>query len=282
MPTHTIYTTATRADIRSLAALLPEIMSGRAPDRLGIRHGFSMRLAVAFLSKIKQAFIVKSRGGTDEAGIKWPPLTKAYVAYQRRFGKGEKSALKKAARLGRANSRAPGGKDGLLTAAQERLWWQIYRRNLAWLAAREPLAEAKGHAAAIAWNELKKQGAKTKLEVFGNRQVEILRDTGILFNSLSPGELRESGPDATYSPPGGEGGGEQIVRDGPGHLIVGTNVAYAAAHHHAKTPNRLRRLWPDGGSIPAAWMDDFAKKAAGGLRKAVELLAADLGRGGRI
>ncbi len=282
MPTHTIYTRASRDDIRRLASLLPEIMSGRAPDRLGIRHGFSMRLAVAFLSKIKQAFIVKARGGTDEAGIKWPPLTKAYVAYQRRFGPGERAALKKSAGLGRANSRAPGGKDGLLTAAQEKLWWQIYRRNLAWLAAREDIKTAKGKAAAIAWTELKKQGAKTKLEVFGSRQVEILRDTDVLFNSLSPGELREDGPDASYSPPGGEGGDEQIVRDGPGQLIVGTNVAHAAAHHRAKTPNRLRRLWPDGGSIPAAWMDSFARKASGGLSWAIQLLADDLGRGGRI
>ena len=43
------------------------------------------------------------------------------------------------------------------------------------------------------------RGAKTKVEVLGGRQVEILRDTGVLFNSLSPGREDQpyNGPEAT-------------------------------------------------------------------------------------
>lgn len=242
------------------------ILAGRVPDQHGIARGFMLRLAVAFLEKVKLAFIVKSRGGTDEAGISWPPLSKEYLAYGRRFGRGEQAALKRAAGLGSANRHAPGGK-GLLTAAQEKRWWQIYRSNLPWLAAANPIKVAKSRAAAIAWNQIKKEGGKTKLEVFGNRQVDILRDTGVLFNSLSPGELSPNGPNASYARPDG-----QIVETHPGELIVGTNVAYAAAHHKAKNPKRLRRLWPEANEIPQQWWEYFSRQASGGLRFAVELI----------
>lgn len=266
-----IYTRASRGDIRRLAALLPAVLSGRAPDRLGLAHGFRMRLAFAFLEKVKLAFIEKSRGGTDEAGISWPKLSKAYLAYGRRFGPGEQAALKRGAGLGAANRSAPGGKKGLLTAAQLKRWWQVYARNLAWLAAREPIGEAKGHAAAIAWATLKREGAKTKLEVFGSRQVEILRDTGILFNSLSPGELVDQGPGASYSAPE-----HQVVAERSGQLLVGTNVPYAAAHHAPKRKGGVvRRLWPEPGRVPAAWLDYFQRVAQTGVIKAIDTLAKE-------
>lgn len=268
MPTKVIYTSASRADLKRRLSALPGILSGRLPDRLGIAHGFKMRLAVAFLEKIKLAFITKSRGGTDECGISWPKLSKAYLAYQRRFGPGEKAALKKAAGLGSGNRFAPGGRDGLLTKQQEKEWWAIYRRNLAWLAAREPLGEAKGHAAAIAWAEMKRRGARTKLDVYGNREVEILRDTGTLFNSLQPGVLGELGPDASYSTPDG-----QIVIDRPGELLVGTNVEHAKYHQgDAEKPGR-RRFLPRADEIPPDWHEDFAEHADAGLPIAIEMMA---------
>lgn len=263
MPERIIYTRASRHDIRRIARMLPAILAGRAADPIGVARGFSLRLAVAFLSLVKLAFIIKMRGGTDAAGIRWKPLSKAYLAYGRRFGKGEKAGLKKAAGLGKGNRYSPGGKDGVLTKQQEARWWQVYKRNLGWLAAREGnLGSAKAAAASIAWATIKREGAKTKLEVFGNRQVEILRDTGVLFNSLSPGVLNEAGADASYSPPDG-----QVVRPSPGQMIVGTNVVYAMRNH------RTRPLWPDGDKLPKEWLDDLADQASGGMADAVALLA---------
>lgn len=260
---YTIHTRARRQDIRRMVAMLPLMFSGRAPDSLGIVQGFKLRLAVAFLSKVKEAFIEKSRGGADETGDSWPPLSRKYLAYQRRFGPGEKAALKKGAGLGKANQHAPGGKDGLLTAAQVKEWNRIFARNMRWLEKRYPEEQAKSQAAKIAWTTLKRQGAKTKLDVFGSRQVDILRDTGVLFNSLSPGLLNQSGANASYAPPEG-----QIVETGPGDLIVGTNVRYAAAHQYGvRVPQR--RILPDASRIPASWLEDFAEQATEGFAAAV-------------
>ncbi len=263
----TIYTRASRAEVRRMVALLPTIIAGKTADPGGIAHGFAMRLSMAFFSKVKTAFIDKSRGGTDDAGDKWPPLTKAYLAYGRRFGRGERAALKRGAGLGAGNRFAPGGNKGLLTAAQLKRWNQLYAQNLAWLAARDGIDAAKGHAAAIAWSALKKEGAKTKLEVFGNRQVEILRDTGVLFNSLSPGALTTSGADASYAPPAG-----QVVEHRPGEVLLGTNVEYAAYHHEAKSLKRRRRLWPEPNRIPESWWRSIINQANGGLVDAITLL----------
>lgn len=250
-----------------MIALLPLMFSGRAPDELGIVQGFKLRLAVAFWSKVKQAFIEKSRGGTDETGEKWPRLSRAYLAYQRRFGPGEKSALKKAAGLGKGNHLAPGGKDGLLSVAQLKEWKQVFARNMRWLEKSFPEAEAKGKAAAIAWTVIKSHGAQTKLEVYGNREVEILRDTGVLFNSISPGQLSTNGPDASYSPPD-----NQLLKDLPGELIVGTSVRYAAAHQNGKRVPQ-RRILPEPDRIPASWLEDFSEHATEGFVAAAHEIA---------
>lgn len=260
MSERVLYVRISRPELRRRLALLPAILAGRAPDEFNIQRGFMLRLAVAFLEKVKLAFITKARGGTDEAGESWPKLSRKYLAYGRRFGRGEQAALKKAAGLGRANNRR-----GLLTAAQDKRWKKIYARNLAWLAARESIGEAKAHAASIAWAQLKREGAQTKLDVYGNREVEILRDTGILFNSLSPGLLSPRGADAAYSAKP-----NQIIRFRQGELIVGTEVPYASRHHNGvKVPQR--RLWPR--NIPASWYAYFTRQADAGLAKGIELLS---------
>lgn len=263
MSEFTIHTRARRHDIRRMVAMLPLMFSGRAPDDFGIVQGFKLRLAVAFWSKVKEAFIEKSRGGTDETGDSWPPLSREYLAYQRRFGPGEKAALKSAHGLGKGNRHAPGGKDGLLTKAQVEEWRRIFARNFAWLGKRHSEKDAKAQAAKIAWQTIKRQGAKTKLEVYGTRQVDILRDTGVLFNSLSPGLLNESGPQASYAPPEG-----QTIETGPGDLIVGTSVRYAAAHQYGRRVPQ-RRILPEPDRIPAAWLEDFAEQASEGFAAAV-------------
>lgn len=262
MPRRVFYIRLTRDELYARLRSLPEILAGRAMDRGGIAHGFRMRLAMAFFSKVKQAFIVKSRGGTDDAGIKWKPLTRAYLAYGRRFGRGEQKALKDAAGLTLAHRYAPGGHKGLLTAAQLKRWKGVFVHNLKWLATRYPLEEAKSRAAAIAWATIKREGAKTKLQVFGSRLVEILRDTGLLFNSISPGTLTRTGASANYAPTP-----EQVVKELGASMLVGTNVAYAAANH------KRRPLWPESDQLPESWAEDFQESAAEGIPIAVQMMA---------
>lgn len=257
MPRYVIHTRLRRDELRTRLAEIPRILSGRLPDKLGIARGFMLRLAVAWLSKIKQAFIVKARGGTDECGISWPPLSKKYLAY----GRGPKSTRT-------AGKLSPGGKDGFMSKAQLKQWRRTYARNLAWLATDLPLSEAKSQAARIAWAEAKRAGVKTKLEVFGNREVEILRDRGLLFNSLSPGVLSERGPSADYEPPEG-----QIVNLSPGELAVGSNVEYLKYHQGTPEKPGRRRIWPSASEIPVSWIEDMNETAASGLPIAIEMIA---------
>ncbi len=223
--------------------------------------GIKARTAYSWFSLVKQAFIVKSRGGTDDAGIAWPRLTAKYLAYGRRFGRGEEAALKKAAGLGRGNRYAPGGNKGLLTKAEQLQWNKIFAGSLAYLRAQMPEGEAKARAAQIAWAKLKAMGAKTKLQVYGSRQVEILRDTGVLFNSLSPGQASDNG----YTP----ANAMQVARDLPGVLAVGTRVDYAK-HHNFGAGRRNRRLWPDGSSIPNSWTVRINRETRRGVLFAVQ------------
>lgn len=269
----------TRKDVRDVANQLADLLAGRNGQSSKLAGSFLRAIGFAALSTIKDAYVVKARGGRDEMGIQWPPLSKAYLAYGRRFGRGEQNALKRAAGLGRQHRHAPGGRKGLLTNQQLKTWRQIYARALRRLAVSMPVEEAKRIAAGHAWKVMKEEhGARTKLEVFGNRDVEILRDTGVLLNSLSPGRLTQSG----YHKPSGEGGADQIFELGMASVIVGTNVAYAAAHnygHPARPKLPRRQFLPDDESqIPESWWQDWLEVGLGALEIASRKLFASGGK----
>jgi hypothetical protein len=250
----------TRAELKALTYRLGAILAGREADTLGVARGFLLSLGVAALSDIKDAFVTKARGGTDEMGIKWPPLSKEYLAYGRRFGRGEKVKLTRAAGLDlKLNRFAPGGDKGLLTKDQLIRWRKIFASLVPrFYMSTGNIAFAKTRAAQIAWATLKKEGAKTKLEVFGSRPAEILRDTGILLNSLSPGIVGGTpGPSASYEKPGLPGGEDQIFELGRGQVAVGTTVAYAGAHNKPiKATVPRRQFLPDNAEqVPEVWWD---------------------------
>jgi len=242
----------TSDQVRAVLRRLPAALAGRAPDPLGIARGIQLRLGVALLSKIQQAFIVKSRGGTGDDGIRWAPLKPQTIA-QRRTTRTER----RAAGVGGRRVR------GLLTPAQDRRWRMLFATRRARLVA-SGMSEgaASARAAAIAWSILKSEGAQTKLAVFGGRTVDILRDTGELFRSLQPGvEDRPARPEG------------QIFEVPPGRIIVGTNKK---PWHHRGVPGRLpaRPLWPLDGRIPEAWLKHLAGAARRGVARAIgELLA---------
>jgi hypothetical protein len=263
--------------IRSVVAQL----LGRAPDSQGIARGVFYAIGIAALSDIQEAFIIKSRGGTDAAGITWPKLSKKYLAYGRRFGPGEQAALKRAAGLGKGHNRGVGGNrivgsrfegdevrpvyggnTGLLTAAQQQRWKTVFAQTFAWAMARFGEGKARSIAAGHAWNVIKAEGAKTKLEVYGSRVVDILRDTGVLFNSISPGFLNGS----EYTPPSGEGGDQQIFRALQDGIVIGTTVVYAGAHNQGKGVPK-RQIFPE--RSPSVWTQRWAQVATQAIENGV-------------
>lgn len=115
----------------------------------------------------------------------------------------------------------------------------------------------------IKWEPLKyatiRARRKGKSEDKVTAQVEILRDTGELFRSLSPGV------EATPSNAPG-----QVFAVPPGRVIVGTNKK---PWHHRGVPGKLpaRPLWPK--QLPDAWWRAIMGAYRRGLVKMlVELL----------
>jgi len=77
---------------------------------------------------------------------------------------------------------------------------------------------------------------------------EILRDTGVLLNSLSPG----------VSVPG------QVLEVHPGEVIVGTNVPYAPFIHLGTPRMPARPLWPSPEKWPSEWWSLILRKVQEG------------------
>jgi hypothetical protein len=247
----------TLPDLLRMLNTLPALFAGEIADVNGVARSLQMRGGVTLLSKVQQAFIVKSRGGVGDDGIAWPPLKRSTIANRRTT-----AAERKAAGVSGKRVR------GLLTPAQDKRWRQIYGTRLARLRLTMGEGAAKARAAQIAWAILKSEGAKTKLDLFGGRKVDTLRDTGRLLRSLSPGvEDRPSGAP------------EQIFNvGGRGLVVVGTNVPYAGAHQNG-VPGRIpkRLIWPENGEIPEPWGQAIVDSLAGGVARAIVLFAS---RGG--
>ncbi len=273
---HVTTTTDQTPALRELVFNLPAILSGRLPDVQGIATGFRTRIGFAILNLIVPNFDNLGRGQSGDDGDKWKPLSRAYLAYNRRFGPTEKSDLKKQAGLSKQHRLAPGDNKGLLTKDQLKLWRKTYSDRLAWYIMRESDAKAKSHAAAVAWIVVKKAGGKTMLDVYGNRTVQILVDTGRGRGSLTPGQMTEQGPTAFYAKPAGKGGGEQVFdTSNPSQVVTGTNVGYMGAHHRGNRRLPKRRLWPE--QFPHGWWDSILGTAISGLVRIAEVFQGSRG-----
>lgn len=183
----TVYYRGTRADVRRIIAMVVQTAAGQRLDTMNVRQAIQYRMGNALLSKVQQAFLIKSRGGTDECGIKWPPLAASTI--RRRLAKVNVHGLIDQVR------RAPSGQERDNAVAVLRL----------------------------------------------ASSVDILRDTGIMLRSMSPGV--DSAP---------SGASMQIFDAKPGSVIVGTN---RYPWHHTGIPGRLpaRHLWPPDGRLPDSW-----------------------------
>jgi hypothetical protein len=239
----------TRPELREALHALPAVLAGTHPDPTGLARAVQLRVGVACLSQVQQDFLTKSRGGTGRDGIAWPPLDRRTVAYGRRATRGELKALGVSGKRSR----------GFLTPAQDRRWRQVYGSRLARLRLELPEAAARARAAQIAWAVVKREGARTKLDVLGGRTVDIGRDTGRMLRSLSPG---------VDDRPSGDPG--QVFETPPGRVIVGSNVEYFPRFH------RRRPVWPSDGTIPPAWWPAIRAAALRGIGE----LAAAAAKGG--
>lgn len=242
-------------EFRNFVQLISDVLTGKEED-IGVASMVLMAIGYAALADISDAYITKSRGGIDAMGIQWPDIKPETLAYGRPGGPGDP-------KMPNISPHRPS-----LTEGQDRLWRQVFVRQLIRLEISLPEAEAKSRAAQIAWGAVKAIGAKTKLELWGFRQHEILRDTGVLLNSLTPGILTQDG----YEPPQLEGGDEQIFEVNPGVVIIGSDVAYAAAHNfgiEGKLPRR--QFLPDEEKpVPALWWDNWIDAGVQALTAAVE------------
>ena len=227
--------------------------------RSEVAEGVFLAIGMAALSDIQ----------TGEDGNRWKRLDPKTLAYSRRFGPGEQARLKRDAGLGRGNRFAPGNQKGLLTAAELKRWRKYYAMHLARLAARYPMVQAKAYAAGIAWNKIKAEGGKTKLEVYGNREHEALRDTGVLFNSLSVGRVTGN----SYSRPTVDGGEYQIFEALENGVVVGTSVPYAGTHNNGNPKRGIpeRRFIPKDDDVPQVWLDRWLNAGMTALAHGLEI-----------
>jgi hypothetical protein len=246
-----IHVRASREQIIAILRRIPAIAIG---GETGLAQILMVRMGLVLLGRIKTAFIQKARGGADDSGLRWPPLKKSTVAYSRRHP----------GVLWPGKKRAPFAPSWMLTQKQRERWWQVYRS----VGGRAPQGAGyhargapRGLGAAVAWMVLKREGAKTLIGTYGDVHVEILRDTGLLLNSLSPGVV--VGESAPVAPPKVE---NQVFRVGRGEVIVGTNRKFAATHHRG-IPGKLpqRRLWPEVSNWPQNWWTDITRQGVYGL-----------------
>lgn len=229
---------ASRARVRQAIKDAVKAASGRGKVNDAALK-MQVKLGQALLSRIHAAFQTKSHGGTDDCGLRWPPLSPKTIAYRRRRGPSSKAGTRPS---------------WILTPKQRSDWWNAYRRGLAiWKG-------DKTRAAKHAWAKVKGSGAKTVLGTYGNSPALILRDLELLMESLKPGTPGQ----VPY----------QVFRVNVDTVIVGTNRPWASVHHKGTARIPQRRLWAEPSQWPQAWWDDLARVEQEGL---VEILESIMG-----
>lgn len=263
----TIHTSLSRQEVVDFVRSLPGRISGRVDDPQGVGEGFRARMGFTLLVEISGRFDELSRGGADETGYSWPRNTQRYLAYGKPRKKSD-SQSKPAVRMGsgRVNRWPDHPGSGELNSRQRKEWAHLFAMNLAFLADRHGVEKGKQIAAALAWKEMKKRGAKTLLETKGNRPDQVLVDGGDLRRSLLPGEVVEAGAAATYR----SNDNHQVFEVATGEVVVGTSRKHAAAHHEGKGNLPERRLWPK--TIPDSWWESVLDNCLSGLLQIGELI----------
>lgn len=259
----------TKAELLARLRQLPRTLTGSDPDSTGVVDAAGLRTGGVLLSHIQGAYETKSEGGTDEMGIQWPPLAASTLALRRKVT-GAKSLAKLRATL----TALPAYRRQLIKIQRDRLL-EVYRsapgsrvqrrQALRFLRLMQPHLAPSRYRKLV--SEIKDQKpAKGAALAFSGAFAVILRDTGGLFNSLSP----------TITP-------DTVLAAGPGSITVGSNKTTASGLnlldlHDSDQPrakkkdgtDRLprRQVLPDAAHpIPQAWWADMVAAYASGLNQ---------------
>ncbi len=265
----------TRQQLIDALGRIPKILAGLLPDPGGVVKALLLRIGGVLLSKIQQAYITASEGQTNKLGITWQKLSPVTLLLRRTGAQGPKALAKLKARIA-----------GMPAATQARIKRQ-YRQQLAILHNLDPFSLRHRRAALRILNKKAKKGLVTptrykqlrklltggvkpaQLEHFALAQATalILRDTGALLNSLSPGTASA----------------DKILKADVGKVIVGTNTKYFKYHQsdrpRAKKKDGTdklprRQILPDAGKpIPAEWYAAMSAEFAKGIASKPFLLA---------
>jgi hypothetical protein len=235
MPALTIEWRGTREELFNRLRQLPAVLAGSVPDPNGAAEGLLRSVGLTLLGKIQEAYDQKSQGGTDAMGVKWPPLAAATLALR------NKNAGPKALEKIRSDfAKLPRERQRQIKIHYARL--------------RDLYQSGNGTGAAA------RKHARSLLLRMQRFISPVLRDTDIMFNSLSP---RIDSPD-------------RILRLVPGAVSVGSNVRQFK-YHQSRRPRKLkadgtprlprRQILPDDVTpIPDDWQRAVTDTVKDGLR----------------
>lgn len=245
-------------------------LCGLEADPSGAVQRLQMRLAFKLLELIRDNYRVQSEGGQGGLGTgPWAALSPVTLALRKKD-----AAAKVVARLAADIAKLPAHRRRLVARQYARAL-ALYRTDTG-----QPKRDRKNALRIV--KAMERRGALTKTRSKELRsQLEkplkadrarrlalaaayslILRDTGRLFNSLTPG-LRSS---------------DQICQAEPGAIVVGSNVDYLK-YHQSDQPRKLkkdgtprlprRQVLPDAAHpIPEAWWEALRHELEEGLASA--------------
>lgn len=250
--------TGTREELVEQAEKLAAMLAGTTQDDDNAGLMFLSSIGLAALADIKMAFLLKASGGTDDTGDTWPPLSPSTIA-GRRVGPKDSAKAREWTKIRNRELKKIKGQF-------EKQQGELFDRFLLSLDPKLALKRAK----TIAAHRASEHTGLTKLQALGARNVEILRDTGVLLNSISPGVLSDTG---TYAKPGNDGGDQQVFELSAGQIILGTSVKYSSIHQTGTEHIPQRKIVPeDEADIPDAWWERWLDASM----KSLEVAAADV------
>lgn len=258
----------TKAELLARIRQFGGVFAGKIPDDGGSAAELLQAVGMTLLGEIQDAYEKKAEGGRDAMGIQWAPLAASTLALRRTAG-----GAGQAAKLRQMFARLPDTRKRLVAVQYHRLL-NLYKAEQ-----RQSRSGAASRATARRLLELIRpfisptryaQTQKRLVELHNGKAKQaavlgayslILRDTGRLFNSLSP-QLN--------------GGGDGVLAAAPGAVSIGSNVDYLR-YHQSSAPRRMkkdgtprlprRQVLPDAATpIPEEWWRRMHETFGRGLR----------------
>jgi len=218
-------------------------------------------IGFAAISDLHKSFVTKSRGGTDEMGVKWPKLSPVTIA-NRKVGKDDVFRGRSAKGGAFVGGRYYHGGQYLpknTIQEREKIRKAEFRKALKRLMVSMPEADARARAERVAQHRTTQLTGLSKLHALGSRDVEILRDTGVMLSTLTPGVFRMSKDSVSYDPPDG-----QIFNVSADKVVIASSDPRVAMHDKGNPKRNLprRQIFPGDDEIPEAWLQNWCDAGA--------------------